>query len=95
MYITPLTLIINISVYKYLPDNIPLQRNAFGNVNYTVTKLQFIFFAPILQLLCYIAVKYLQAKGKKQIFHGVYDIAGWAILLLFDIFLLYILIKGH
>ncbi|SHE42678.1 Protein of unknown function [Thermoanaerobacter uzonensis DSM 18761] len=88
-----ITFIINIFAYKYLPESIPLQRDAFGNINYTASKLEFIFFIPILQSFSYIAVKYPQAKGKKKIFHGTYDIAAGAILLLFDIFLLYVFIR--
>ncbi|ADD01689.1 conserved hypothetical protein [Thermoanaerobacter mathranii subsp. mathranii str. A3] len=88
-----LTLAINISVYKYLPDNIALQKDAFGNINYWINKLEFIFFIPVLQLFAYIAVKYPQAKRKKQIFHGVFDIGGGIILLFLDIFLIYLFIK--
>ncbi|WP_042805098.1 DUF1648 domain-containing protein [Thermoanaerobacter sp. A7A] len=86
-YIFPvITFIINIFTYKYLPESIPLQRDAFGNINHAASKLEFIFFIPILQLFSYIAIKYPQAKGKKKIFHGIYDIAAGAILLFFDIF---------
>lgn len=86
-YIFPvITFIINIFAYKYLPESIPLQRDAFGNINYTASKLEFIFFIPILQLFSYIAIKYPQAKGKKKIFHGTYDIAAGAILLLLTFF---------
>jgi uncharacterized membrane protein len=93
-YIFPvITFIINIFAYKYLPESIPLQRDTFGNINYAVSKLEFIFFIPILQLFSYIAIKYPQAKGKKKIFHGTCDIAAGAILLFFDIFLLYVFIR--
>ncbi|AEM77945.1 DUF1648 domain-containing protein [Thermoanaerobacter wiegelii] len=88
-----ITFIINIFAYKYLPESIPLQRDAFGNINYTVSKLEFIFFIPILQLFSYIAIKYPHAKGKRKISHGIYDIAAGVILLFFDIFLLYVFIR--
>ncbi|MGI1691618.1 MULTISPECIES: DUF1648 domain-containing protein [Thermoanaerobacter] len=88
-----ITFIINIFAYKYLPESIPLQRDAFGNINYAVSKLEFIFFIPVLQLFSYIAIKYPQAKGKRKISHGIYDIAAGVILLLFDIFLLYVFIR--
>lgn len=93
LYISSYNLYYKCFAHKYLPKSIPLQRDAFGNINYAASKLEFIFFMPILQLFSYIVMRYPQAKGKKKIFHGTYDITVGAILLFFNIFLLYVFMR--